>query len=80
MVYSDYVLTKCCFEKRFGFDRFISQTKSFCLNIDYIGYICLGLYAHINRLNMRNIKINNTYRQIICPSFNDNMIKTFYLK
>jgi hypothetical protein len=79
-IYSDSIIIKSQFKKIYNKTNSSLSYKTFLSDIDYIGYICLGLYANINRLNMQTIKINNISKQIICPSNDDNNPITFYLK
>jgi hypothetical protein len=77
IIYSDSNLIKISFIKTIDGIIYRKFNGSFLLNIDYSGYICLGLFSHLNSLNMTKTK----YGQIICPSFDSNdKIKTFYLK
>ena len=79
-IYSDSVAFKSQFKKIHKKTKSSLSYKTFLSDIDYMGYICLGLYAHINNLNMQTIEINNISKTIVCPRNNDLNPITFYLR
>jgi hypothetical protein len=57
--------------------QYTKTNSSFLLKIDFVGYLCLAFFSHINSLN----DSQTNFGKIICPVFMPNgKIKTFYLK
>jgi len=76
LLYYDSNLIKISFTKTVDGIKYKKLNGSFLLNVDFVGYQCLALFSHVKSLNL----VKTIYGQIICPTFNSNKIKTFYLK